>query len=85
MQSTGPNTNKASIICILESLLLEYGTSIHPIWADNSIINRSNYIIYRSYDALLLMQSTIYSLQELVSKPFNIEPSILSLILVRVH
>ena len=85
MQSTGPNANRASIICILESSLLEYGTSICPCWADNSIISRSNSILYTSYDALLLMQSTIFSLQMLKSKPSNIEPLIVPLALVRVH
>ena len=85
MQSTGPNANKASIICLLESSLLKYGTSNRPCWTDNSNINRSNSIFYTSYDALLLMQSAIYNLQELESKPFNIEPSITSLALVRVH
>ena len=64
MQSTGPNANRASIICILESSLLEYGTSIHPCWADNSIISRSNSNIYRSYDALLLMQSAIWTIEQ---------------------
>ena len=85
MQSTGPNANRAPIICLLESSLLEYGTSNRPCWTDNSNINRSNSIFYTSYDALLLMQSAIYNLQELESKPFNIEPSITSLALVRVH
>ena len=85
MQSTGPNANRAPIICLLESSLLEYGTSNRTCWLDNSNINRSNSIFYTSYDALLLMQSAIYNLQELESKPFNIEPSIIFLALVRVH
>ena len=85
MQSTGPNANRAPIICLLESSLLECDTSNRPCLTYNSNINRSNSIFYTSYDALLLMQSAIYNLQELESKPFNIEPSITSLALVRVH
>ena len=85
MQSTGPNANRSPIICLLESSLLEYGTSNRPCWTDNSNINRSNSVFYTSYDAQLLMQSAIYDLQELGPKPFNIEPSITSLALVRVH
>ena len=53
MQSNDLNANKVSIICILESSLLEYGTSVRPYWADKPIISRSNSIIYTSYDALL--------------------------------
>ena len=71
MQSSGPNSNKASIICILVSSLLEYDTSISPCWADNLIISTSNSIICTSYDALLLMQFSIYGLQELESKHLN--------------
>ena len=41
--------------------------------------------LHEFYDALLLMQYAIYNLQELEPKPFNIEPSIVSLALVRVH
>ena len=85
MQSTGPNANRAPIIYLLESSLLEYDTSNRPCLTYNSNINRSNSIFYISYDALLLMQSAIYNLQELESKPFNIEPSIASLALVRVR
>ena len=85
MQSTGPNANRAPIICLLESSLLECDTSNRPCLTYNSNINRSNSIFYTSYDALLLMQSAIYNLQELDSKTFNIEPSIASLALVRVR
>ena len=59
MQSNGPNANKASIICILEISLLEYGTSIRLFWVDNLIISRSNSLIYTSYDTLLLMRSSL--------------------------
>ena len=64
MQSTGPNANKALTTCILESSLLEYGTFIRPCWADNLIISKSNSDIYTSYDALLRMQSVIWTIKQ---------------------